>query len=62
MAAERMARIKRRLVVGLVVLVLLALVAGAAAQWLRPLSQPAAGTADDAHPHTRDSPFVAMAL
>ncbi len=41
MAAERMARVKRRLVVGLVVLLLLALVAGAAAQWLRPLSQPA---------------------
>jgi D-alanyl-D-alanine carboxypeptidase (penicillin-binding protein 5/6) len=41
MTADRVARIKRRLVVGLVVLFLLALVVGAAAQWLRPLSQPA---------------------
>ena len=41
MVADRVARLKRRLVVGLVVLVLLALVVGAAAQWLRPLPQPA---------------------
>ena len=40
MAADRLARLKRRLVVGLVVLVLLAVVVGAAAQWLRPLPPP----------------------
>jgi serine-type D-Ala-D-Ala carboxypeptidase (penicillin-binding protein 5/6) len=40
-AAERVARIKRRLVVVLVVLVVLALVVGAAVQWRRPMSQPA---------------------
>jgi serine-type D-Ala-D-Ala carboxypeptidase (penicillin-binding protein 5/6) len=40
MAADRVARIKRRLAVGLVVLVLLAVVVGAAAQWLRPLPPP----------------------
>jgi D-alanyl-D-alanine carboxypeptidase (penicillin-binding protein 5/6) len=43
MAADRAARMARRLAVGLVVLLVLALGVGAAAQWLRPLSQPALG-------------------
>ena len=41
MVADRVARIRPRLGVGLVVLVLLALGVGATVQWLRPLPQPA---------------------
>lgn len=41
MAADRAARIRRRLAVGLVVLLLLALGVGATVQWLRPFPQPA---------------------
>jgi serine-type D-Ala-D-Ala carboxypeptidase (penicillin-binding protein 5/6) len=41
MAADRAARITRRLAVGFVVLFVLALGVGGAAQWLRPVSQPA---------------------
>jgi serine-type D-Ala-D-Ala carboxypeptidase (penicillin-binding protein 5/6) len=40
MAADRAARIKRRLLVGLVVLLVLALGVGGAVQWFRPVSQP----------------------
>jgi D-alanyl-D-alanine carboxypeptidase (penicillin-binding protein 5/6) len=43
MAADRAARIMRRLAVGFVVLLVLALVVGGAVQWLRPVSQPALG-------------------
>jgi D-alanyl-D-alanine carboxypeptidase (penicillin-binding protein 5/6) len=39
-AADRAAWLKRRLVVGLVVVVVVAVVAGAMVQWFRPLSQP----------------------
>jgi D-alanyl-D-alanine carboxypeptidase (penicillin-binding protein 5/6) len=41
MAADRAARFKRRLAVGLVLVVVVALVAGGTLQWLRPLAQPA---------------------
>ena len=41
MAADRAARLKRRLIVGLVVLFVVALVVGGAVQWLRPVSPPA---------------------
>ena len=40
MAADRAARLKRRLIVGLVVLFVVALVVGGAVQWLRPVSRP----------------------
>lgn len=40
MAADRAAWLKRRLAVGLVVVVVVAVVAGAMVQWFRPLSQP----------------------
>ena len=43
MAADRAARITRRLAVGFVVVLVIALGVGGAAQWLRPLSQPALG-------------------